>query len=225
MARRLIKGVQVVHAMPGRVRLRVSKVRDNPAFAQRAQDRLARVPGVKQVEVKPLTGSVLIFYDTAVLLAEGAMAALTDGFSELFPELGAEALNLGIESLVHVLSGGEKEAPSSNFTDSMGSINAQVARLTGGYDLKLLIPMTFLFFGVRNLVTSAKVATPAWYDYLWFAFASFSMMSQWAVTQEVQADLEKRGLGDKTPKRSEKVGESSPKGARGRTGAALNSCL
>ncbi len=156
MGRHLIKGVQVVHAMPGRVRLRVSKVRDNPAFAQKAQDRLARVPGVKQVEVKPLTGSVLIFYDAAALLAAGATAALTDGFSELFPELGAEALNLGIGSLVHILSGGEKDTPSGNFADSMGNVNAQVARLTGGYDLKLLIPMTFLFFGVRSLVTSAK---------------------------------------------------------------------
>ena len=201
MSRHLIKGVQVVHAMPGRVRLRISKVRDNPAFAQKAQDKLGRVPGIKRVEVKPLTGSVLIFYDTAVLLAEGAMAALTDGFSELFPELGAEALNLGIESLVHILSGGEKDTPSGNFTDSMGKINAQVARLTGGYDLKLLIPMSFLFFGVRSLMTSEKVAAPAWYDYLWFAFASFSMMSQWAVTQEVQADLEKRGQGGKTPEK------------------------
>ena len=201
MGRHLIKGVQVVHAMPGRVRLRISKVRDNPAFAQKAQDKLGRVPGVKRVEVKPLTGSVLIFYDAAVLLAAGAMAALTDGFSELFPELGAEALNLGIESLVHILSGGEKDTPSGNFTDSMGKINAQVARLTGGYDLKLLIPMSFLFFGVRSLMTSEKVAAPAWYDYLWFAFASFSMMSQWAVTQEVQADLEKRGQGGKTPEK------------------------
>jgi hypothetical protein len=201
MGRHLIKGVQVVHAMPGRVRLRVSKVRDNPAFAQKAQDKLGRVPGVKRVEVKPLTGSVLIFYDAAALLAAGATAALTDGFSVLFPELGAEALTLGIESLVHILSGGEKDTSSSNFTDSMGNINAQVARITGGYDLKLLIPMTFLFFGVRSLMTSEKVAAPAWYDYLWFAFASFSMMSQWAVTQEVQAELEKRGQGGKTPEK------------------------
>ncbi len=201
MGRSLIKGVQVVHAMPGRVRLRVSKVRDNPAFARQAQDRLARVPGIKQVEVKPLTGSVLIFYDAAALLAAGATAALTDGFSALFPELGAEAVNLGIESLVHMLSGGEKATFSDNFTDSMGNINAQVARLTGGYDLKLLIPMTFLFFGVRSLMTSEKVAAPAWYDYLWFAFASFSMMSQWAVTQEMQADLERREEGGKTPKK------------------------
>ena len=118
MGRRLIKGVQVVHAMPGRVRLRISKVRGNPAFAQKAQDKLGRVPGIKRVEVKPLTGSVLIFYDAAALLVTGATAALTDGFLELFPELGAEALTLGIESLVHILSGGEKDPPSSNFADS-----------------------------------------------------------------------------------------------------------
>jgi Heavy metal associated domain 2 len=67
-----IKGVHVVHAMPGRIRLRVDKVKGNPAFAQKAQNKLGRVPGITQVEAKPLTGSVLIYYDAAALLAEGA---------------------------------------------------------------------------------------------------------------------------------------------------------
>ena len=55
-----IKGVHIVHTMPGRVRLKVDKVRGNPAFAQKAQKKLDRVPGIKRVEAKPLTGSVLI---------------------------------------------------------------------------------------------------------------------------------------------------------------------
>ena len=95
-----IKGIQVVHTMPGRVRLRVDKVKGNQAFAQKAQDKLGRVPGIKKVETRPLTGSVLVYYDAAALVAEGTLAALTDGFSELFPEIGVEAMNLGLESLI-----------------------------------------------------------------------------------------------------------------------------
>jgi len=172
-----IKGVQVAHVMPGRVRLKVDKVKGNPAFAKKAQDRLAKVPGIKQVEAKPLTGSVLIYYDAAALLASGALAALTDGFSELFPELGAEVTNLGIQSLVGRLASGEKPRSSSNLIKSLGTMNAEVARLTGGLDLKLLIPMTLLFFGVRSLWSSKRLAVPAWYDYLWFAFSSFALLN------------------------------------------------
>ena len=172
-----VKGVQVVHAMPGRVRLKVDKVRGNPAFAQKVQDKLGRVPGVKQVEATPQTGSLLIYYDAAALMAEGALAALTDGFSELFPEMGAVATNLGLESLIGHLAAGEKNSSSANLMKSLGSINDQVTRITGGLDLKLLVPMALLFFGVRSLWTSKKLALPAWYDYLWFAFSTFAMLN------------------------------------------------
>lgn len=206
-----IKGVHVVHAMPGRVRLKVDKVKGNPAFALKAQARLGRVPGIKRVEAKPLTGSVLIYYDAAALLAEGALAALTDGFSWLFPEMGAAAMSLGLESLIGHLASGEKASPSLNLTKSLGSLNAEVARITGGYDLKLLIPMTLLFFGVRSLWASKKLAVPAWYDYLWFAFSSFALLNLLSTdTKKVKTGSERGGDGPRDwAKKGEKGMESS----------------
>ena len=204
-----IKGVHVVHAMPGRVRLRVDKVRGNPAFAQKAQDKLGRMPGIKRVEVKPLTGSVLIYYDAAALLAEGALAALTDGFSELFPEIGAAATNLGLESLIRRLATGDSPKGTSspepkaagNLVASLEAINAEVARVTGGLDLKTLIPMTLLFLGVRSLWTSKKLAVPAWYDYLWFGFSSFALMNLGSKeSKEKKAGAEEKGEGAGGPK-------------------------
>jgi copper chaperone CopZ len=173
-----IKGFQVAHAMPGRVRLKVDKVKDNPAFARKAQEELSRMPGVKEVEVKPLTGSVLIHYDTAVLLAEGTLAAYTGGLAALFPELGAAAATMGLQSLIGRLAGGQQAPSANSLMTSLGKVNAEVARLTGGFDLKLLIPTTLLFFGVRSLWTAKKVAVPAWFDYLWFAFSTFVMLNQ-----------------------------------------------
>ncbi len=186
-----IKGIHVVHTMPGRVRLRVDKVKGNPAFAQKAQDKLGRVPGIKKVEARPLTGSVLVYYDAAALLAEGTLAALTDGFSELFPEIGAEAMNLGAESLItHLAAGGRPKAAgdppraANNLIESLGAVNAEVGRLTGGVDLKLLIPMTLLFFGVRSLWTSKQTSPPAWYDFLWFAFSTFVLLNLRSIENE-----------------------------------------
>jgi hypothetical protein len=179
-----IKGIHVVHAMPGRVRLKVAKVKGNPAFAKQAQDTLGRLPGIKRVEAHPLTGSVLVYYDAAALLADGALAALTDGFSELFPEIGADALSLRLDSLIgHLAAGGAPEGADerpravSNLIGSLVAVNDKVAQATGGLDLKFLIPMTLLFLGARSLWTSKKAAVPAWYDFLWFGFSSFVLMN------------------------------------------------
>jgi|YelNatPaOPRAMG01_1025707.scaffolds.fasta_scaffold00991_5 copper chaperone CopZ len=179
-----IQGIRVLHAMPGRVRLRVDKVKGNPEFAKQAQDQLGRVPGVKQVEAKPQTGSVLVYYDAAALLADGTRAALTERFSELFPEREADVLSRGLDSLIgHLAAGGAPEAAGTrpqavtSILASLAAINDKVGQATGGADLKLLIPMTLLFLGVRSLWTSKKAAVPAWYDFLWFGFSSFVLMN------------------------------------------------
>jgi hypothetical protein len=179
-----IKGIRVVHAMPGRVRLKVDKVKGNPAFAHQAQAKLGQMPGIKKVEAHPLTGSVLVYYDAAALLADGALAALTDGFSELFPELGTDVLSLGLDHLIgHLAAGsapadaGESPKTATNLIGLLAAINDKVAQVTGGLDLKLLIPMTLLFLGARSLWTSKKAPVPAWYDFLWFGFSSFVLMN------------------------------------------------
>jgi copper chaperone CopZ len=188
-----IKGIHVVHYMPGRVRLRVDKVKGNPAFAQKAQKKLSQVPGIKKVEAQPRTGSVLVHYDAAALLAEGTLAALTDGFSVLFPEIGAGALTMGLDSLIgHLAAGGapqsagvgEPPRAANNLIGSLAAINAEVGRITGGLDLKLLIPMTLVFFGVRSLWSAKQTAVPAWYDLFWFAFSTFVLLNLRSIESE-----------------------------------------
>jgi hypothetical protein len=48
-----IEGLKVVHALPGRVCLKVAKVKGNPALARQTQEKLAQVPGIRQVKAKP----------------------------------------------------------------------------------------------------------------------------------------------------------------------------
>jgi hypothetical protein len=45
-------------------------------------------------------------------------------------------------------------------------------------NLKLLLPLTLLFLGVRSLFTSKEMCFPAWYDYLWFGFSTFVMLNR-----------------------------------------------
>jgi hypothetical protein len=53
----------VVHAMDGRTRLRIADRRENVFFFASVAKALSAVAGVRTVEVKPLTGSILIFHD------------------------------------------------------------------------------------------------------------------------------------------------------------------
>ncbi|MGJ0451722.1 MAG: hypothetical protein ACR65T_00600 [Methylocystis sp.] len=51
---------QVAHAMPGRARLRVADRRGDTAYFASVSKGLSAIAGVRNVEVTPLTGSVLI---------------------------------------------------------------------------------------------------------------------------------------------------------------------
>ena len=56
-------------------------------------------------------------------------------------------------------------------------LNEQVRSATGGPGLTLLVPFTLLLLGARGLLVAEKVATPRWYDFLWFGFATFLMLN------------------------------------------------
>ena len=56
-------GIDVVHAIPGRARVRIQALRGNPVVARRLQERLALLPGMRRVEANPVTGTLLLLYD------------------------------------------------------------------------------------------------------------------------------------------------------------------
>lgn len=171
------KGLNVVHAIPGRLRLRVDKIKGDPALARKAQNALIRVPGIKQVEAQPLTGSVLIHYELAQVLTEEAAMALTDAFSRLFPEIDTGALVRGIESLLENVASGGLPQPATSVKQSLSALNTRMAGLFGGIDLRLLVPLTLLTLGLRSLLITKPRPFPAWYDYFWFGFSTYFMLN------------------------------------------------
>jgi hypothetical protein len=52
-----------VHSIPGRLRVKSATIKKNPTAAGRIRAVLSPTPGVQQVDVNLLTGSVLIRYD------------------------------------------------------------------------------------------------------------------------------------------------------------------
>ncbi|GMU45777.1 MAG: hypothetical protein AMXMBFR26_05590 [Porticoccaceae bacterium] len=85
-------GIDLAHFAPGRLRLRVARIKTDAPFAARLQDRLAAVPGVRKLELRPLTGSVLIEFAADTLAQAPARTMLLDTLTTLFPGVDGELL-------------------------------------------------------------------------------------------------------------------------------------
>src|SRR5215510_732758 len=59
--------VQMLHAIPGRIRGKIAKRKDHPALADVLQQKLAGIRVVQTATANSLTGGVLVTYDPRVL--------------------------------------------------------------------------------------------------------------------------------------------------------------
>jgi hypothetical protein len=166
--------VELLHATPGRIRLRVPEVKANPALAREIQKQFSTFKGVRRVEANPLTGSVLVLYDPAMSATIAEMA------DRLMP--GLNIATSEPSSSDHGRAATDAKAPAGSVAENIityfKDMNAQVASATGGPDLKVLLPMALFAFGVKGLITARKVVAPTWYDFLWFSFGTFLMLNR-----------------------------------------------
>jgi len=171
-----IAGIKLVHAIPGRVRVKIAQLRDNPAFAREICERLAGVRGIQRIEANPLTGSLLVLYNPEEMTSLESLFALSEIVTPLFPGLDMAQLE---EWLGQSGTGsGAAASLASGISSGLGALNTRVGKATGGLDLKLLLPLTLFVLGVRGLLVATKVPFPAWYDLWWFSFGTFYMLNR-----------------------------------------------
>ena len=170
--------ITVMHTIPGRIRLKVAQVRDNPTLATEIQQRLISLDGVRQVEVNARTGSVLILYDAARLASAESLRALAEPLTTLFP--GMEVRDLEALS-TFTTNGSAAVAPpvlGQGLRTFFSQLNRNISSATGGsLDLKILPPLLLLALGVRSLLKTEKPLSPTWYDFLWFALGTYFMLN------------------------------------------------
>jgi hypothetical protein len=100
---------QIVHAMPGRARLRITERRGDAVFFASVATGLSTIAGVYKVEVRPLTGSLLIQHGPpleriAVAAQQARLFAIGDATSVPPPTASAEfdpkpVIGLGLGAL------------------------------------------------------------------------------------------------------------------------------
>jgi hypothetical protein len=143
--------IRIVHAIPGRVRLKVDQLKNNPSLAQVIRERLGAVPGIKAVEARPLTASVLVCFDPEAVMSPASLMPLSETLTDLFPDLDqtglAEFLSQAAGTEAADLSLGER------ITDFWVGLSGELAGFMGGLvDFRFLIPLVLLFFGLPRII-------------------------------------------------------------------------
>jgi len=84
--------MRVFHFIPGRLRLRLDRLRGRPELARQFEVELAAVPGVRRVLANPVTGSLLLEYRVGSLRSAESLVALEHAVQRLFPVAEADRL-------------------------------------------------------------------------------------------------------------------------------------
>jgi len=189
--------IQVVHFLPGRVRVKLPGLKGSTALAREVQHTLVAIDGIQHVEVSPITGSVLVLYDPGMaesFTLESLKAEAVSSLTALADALGLSLEDIDMDELqrwLHATRNGTHPGTPGELGSGVGmllsSVNAGVAQTTSGLgDLHLFIPLTLCFLGFRSLLLTEQLAFPSWYDYLWFAFGTYVALNP---TQPVRKEL------------------------------------
>lgn len=126
--------LEVVHALPGRMRLRMPSLRARAWALAEFATSLKRLEGIQDVTVNPVLGTALVRYDAAKLTPSLVVAAATHGFD-------FETAVRNHQSLV----GGELRALHYAF-------NQAIMQRTGGVlDLPALMTVLLIVTFVRGI--------------------------------------------------------------------------
>lgn len=175
------EGAKIVHFTPGRLRVRVEELRDEPVKAQQVQQMLVELDGVQKATVNPLTGSVLIQYDAEDPESFDALLRTAKQFGFLPTDVDTQQIRvrMGIHSNGDS-NGHNGTSPQlrNEIVTLFSAANTKVAEATGGTsDLKVLVPVGLVVAGLLKLFFTKRPTMPNWYDYFWFAFSIFTVFN------------------------------------------------
>jgi hypothetical protein len=171
--------IQIVHFLPGRVRVKLPRLKGNASLAGEVERTLTALQGIRHVETSTTTGSVLVLYEPRLpasldLEAVGALMELANTLGLSFEDVDMDELQHWLHT---VTNGTRAETPTAlghNITAFFDNMNAGVTQVTRGWgELRTLVPLTLAFLGFRSLLVTDDLPFPTWYDYLWFAFSTF----------------------------------------------------
>ena len=148
--------LQVVHRIPGRLRVRVPP----GVRAADLSDAVAALSGVTSVTWSPRTRGLLVLYDRERADESAIVAAL------------AQHAQVDV-ARPHTGANGQRPTLVAAVTSLFGEADARVASATGGaLSLGVLVPTALMLWAVRELLR-VRAAPLAWSSALWYAHGLF----------------------------------------------------
>jgi hypothetical protein len=168
--------LRIAHHLPARTRLRIPALRKDPPACERVADRLAAIEGVREVKVRPYTGSVLIEHAPTVAL-------------DTLVEVTRDTLAIDL-----VLA--EGEAPpmdphlpafstlARQVVIAVRKIDQDIRRGTDGtVDLGTLATLGLIGAGASQIAVTGRLPLPPWFNLAWWGYRTFM------TTENVHADF------------------------------------
>jgi hypothetical protein len=151
--------VQVAHQVPGRIRLKVPNVKDNPELVDQIKQMFHVIPGIEDVTVNPTTGSVVLRYDTDKHDEFHGHLEHHTGGHERPPTNEIDALANKIGQEAEFLA--EHSHTARVIVDYFKHFDDQIKLATGNVvDLKIVLALGIAGFTIFEVGASA--ATPVW---------------------------------------------------------------
>lgn len=184
--------IQLVHSLPGRVRLRLWWLHEDATQATSIADELAAIPGMREVQIRPFTGSVLCQYEPDLLDQERILAVVSQVTGvELVVRPGEEELIEEAELMAFTI---EESRLAKAAAAAFKGIDADILRATGGrMDLGMVLALGFVSIGATEIAVTRKVPLPNWFDLAWWAFQAFQALERDALQQAESALQAQRG--------------------------------
>lgn len=162
-----VPGAKVVHHIPGRLRVRLPRLRRDPHLAGRLRDFFSGLGAVQKIDINPVTGSILVHYRPE---SHGEIQAVLRQ-AEVLPELTepgqlAEEIERDTEFL------GAHSELAFHVVHAVKALDREIRVASGNtVDLKVLLPATLALWALTKI--GAEVATPMWVTLGIFSFNSF----------------------------------------------------
>ena len=152
--------VQVAHQVPGRIRLKVPNVKENPELIDQIKQMFNVIPGIEDVTINPTTGSVVLQYDTEKHDEfHGHLERHHTGGHDRPPTNEIDALASKIGQEAEFLA--EHSHTARVIVDYFKHFDEQIKFATGNVvDLKIVLALGIAGFTIFEVGASA--ATPVW---------------------------------------------------------------
>ena len=177
--------LKIIHQVPGRIRMKIPSAKGNEAQLQSYKDVLSPIPGVEDIEVNPVTGSIILKYDAD---QHGHFRA---GFHDHLdrhhsepphgesrarpqpPTNEIDAVASKIQQEAEYLA--EHSETARAVVEVGGRADREIRVMTGNVlDLKMLLAAGVVGFTVFEV--GAAAATPVWVTLLLFGLNHFIEM-------------------------------------------------